>query len=73
MTAGLRILIVSLALAAAPAAAQDKDGAAELLSAVLQVKSKILPNARSLATLGPQRQGSGVLVREGYVLTIGYL
>jgi S1-C subfamily serine protease len=37
------------------------------------VKAKILPNARSLATLGPQRQGSGALVREGYVLTIGYL
>ena len=75
MTAGLRILIVSLALAAAPAAAQDKekDEAAELLSGVVQVTTKILPNARSLATLGPQRQGSGVLVREGYVLTIGYL
>ena len=73
MTAGLRTLILSLALAAAPAIAQDKDGAAELLSALVQVKAKILPNARSLATLGPQREGSGVLVREGYVLTIGYL
>ena len=54
-----------------PAAAQDrqKDDAEELLSAVVQVRSKILPNARSLATLGPQRQGTGVLVREGYVLT----
>ena len=73
MAAVLRTLILSLALAAAPAAAQDKDEAAELLSGVVQVKAKILPNARSLATLGPQRQGSGVLVREGYVLTIGYL
>jgi S1-C subfamily serine protease len=75
MTAALRILLSLLALAAAPAFAQDKekDEAAELLSAVVQVKAKILPNARSLATLGPQRQGSGVLVRDGYVLTIGYL
>jgi S1-C subfamily serine protease len=75
MTAVLRILTLSLALALAPAYAQDKDKdeAAELLSAVVQVKARILPNARSLATLGPQRQGSGVLVREGYVLTIGYL
>lgn len=73
MSAVLRTLILSLALAAAPAAAQDKDEAAELLSGVVQVKAKILPNARSLATLGPQRQGSGALVREGYVLTIGYL
>jgi len=75
MTAALRILVSLLVLAAAPAFAQDKekDEAAELLSAVVQVKAKILPNARSLATLGPQRQGSGVLVRDGYVLTIGYL
>jgi len=73
MTAVLRTLILSLALAAAPATAQDKDEAAELLSGVVQVRAKILPNARTLATLGPQRQGSGVLVREGYVLTIGYL
>jgi serine protease Do len=75
MSAGLRILVSFLVLVVAPATAQDneKDEAAELLSAVVQVKAKILPNARSLATLGPQRQGSGVLVRDGYVLTIGYL
>jgi len=75
MTAFSRILLLALALAAAPVFAQDKpkDDADELLSAVVQVKSRILPNARSLATLGPQRQGTGVLVREGYVLTIGYL
>lgn len=75
MIAVLRILAFLMAAAAAPVLAQDarKDEAAELLSAVVQVKAKILPNARSLATLGPQRQGSGVLVREGYVLTIGYL
>ena len=75
MTAVMRLLIPLLALALAPAFAQDKekDEAAELLSGVVQVKAKILPNARSLATLGPQRQGSGALVREGYVLTIGYL
>jgi len=75
MTAVVRFLILLLALTLAPAFAQDKerDEAAELLSGVVQVKAKILPNARSLATLGPQRQGSGALVREGYVLTIGYL
>jgi S1-C subfamily serine protease len=75
MAAVLRILLLLAAALAAPAFAQDKakDNAEELLSAVVQVKSRILPNARSLATLGPQRQGSGVLVREGYVLTIGYL
>jgi serine protease Do len=75
MTAVLRCFTFLLAFAAAPAFAQDrqKEDADEVLSAVVRVKAKILPNARSLATLGPQRQGSGVLVREGYVLTIGYL
>jgi serine protease Do len=75
MTAVVRLLISLLALSLAPAFAQDKekDEAAELLSGVVQVKAKILPNARSLETLGAQRQGSGALVREGYVLTIGYL
>lgn len=75
MTAFSRILLLALAFTAGPVYPQDKakDEADDLLSAVVQVKAKILPNARSLATLGAQRQGSGVLVREGYVLTIGYL
>lgn len=75
MAAFPRILILLLALTAAPALAQDKprDDAEALLAAVVQVRSKILPNARTLATLGAQRQGTGVLVREGIVLTIGYL
>jgi S1-C subfamily serine protease len=45
----------------------------ETLSAVVGVRAKIVPNARSTATLGPRREGSGVLVRDGYVATIGYL
>lgn len=75
MTAFSRILLLSLAFIADPVYAQDKarDEAEELLSAVVQIRSKILPNARTIATLGAQRQGTGVLVREGYVLTIGYL
>jgi serine protease Do len=59
-----------LALAAAPAAAQKPD---DLLSAVVAVQAKALPNARSSQTLGPERRGSGALIREGVVLTIGYL
>ncbi len=58
-----------------PAPAQDKVeiDADAVLSAVVKVRAKIIPNARSLATLGPQREGTGVLVRDQYVLTIGYL
>jgi S1-C subfamily serine protease len=54
-----------------PAAAQDKPE--EVLSAIVGVQAKIQPDARSAATLGNNRQGSGVLIREGLVLTIGYL
>jgi len=45
----------------------------ETLSAVVGVRAKILPDARSAASLGARRDGSGVLVRDGYVATIGYL
>jgi S1-C subfamily serine protease len=60
-----------LALAAAPALAQDTPE--QTLSAVVAVNAKSLPNARSAATLGTQRRGAGALIGDGYVLTIGYL
>lgn len=58
------------------ALAQEKPPAtaeANPLSAVVQVRTRVLPDARSRDTLGAQREGTGVLVRDGYVLTIGYL
>ena len=64
------LLIVAL-LFAGPVAAQDK--AEETLAAVIGVQAKIQPNARSVETLGTQRRGTGVLIRDGYILTIGYL
>ena len=71
------LLSALLALSAGSACAQDKGApatrVAETLSAMVRVKAKILPNARSIATLGAEREGSGALVREGYVATIGYL
>src|SRR3990172_6332838 len=79
MIARLPIIIAALFAFSAPAVAQDKDrpaeqvDAAQTLSAVVRVRAKIVPNARSAETLGMQREGSGVLVRDGYVATIGYL
>jgi serine protease Do len=64
------IFLSFLALAFA-VSAQDKPE--ETLSAVVGISAKIQANARSAASLGAQRRGTGVLVREGYVLTIGYL
>jgi S1-C subfamily serine protease len=68
MRAFVAAVVACLAL---PAAAQDKPE--EVLSAIVGVQAKIQPDARSAATLGNNRQGSGVLIREGLVLTIGYL
>jgi len=67
----MRGLLMFLALSVAPAFAQDKPD--EMLNAVVGVSAKIQANARSAETLGLQRQGTGVLVRSGYALTIGYL
>jgi len=79
------VALSAAALLALPAIAQEKaaeDKAArekaeaeaeQTLSAIVRVKAKIPKDARSVATLGVDRDGSGALVRAGYVLTIGYL
>jgi serine protease Do len=67
----MRGLLFVLALVVSPVVAQDKPE--DTLAAVVAVQAKIQANARSAETLGLQRRGTGALVREGYVLTIGYL
>jgi len=53
------------------AAASD---ATALFRSVVKVETRAIPNARSLASLGANREGSGIVIdREGLVLTIGYL
>jgi serine protease Do len=69
--APMRALLFIFALACFAALAQPKPE--ETLSAVVGVSAKIQPNARSAPTLGLQRRGSGALIRDQYVLTIGYL
>lgn len=75
MRAALRLMVLALAMTIAPLHAQDKarDDSMETLSAVVRVKARILPNARSAESLGTTREGNGVLIRENLVLTIGYL
>jgi len=80
--------IASLLLAAAPAFAAAPSAApaapkeetpvyqhlVDAARAVVGIKVKALPNARSARTLGAERAGSGVLFApQGLVLTIGYL
>lgn len=67
----MRAWLAILAFIASAALAQDTPE--QTLSAVVAVSAKALPDARSAATLGPQRRGAGALIGEGYVLTIGYL
>jgi len=64
-----------VANAQAPSAGGDVEARIEaLVSAVVRVRARALDDARSNATLGPAREGSGIVLDdEGYVLTIGYL
>jgi S1-C subfamily serine protease len=71
------------ALGAAPTAAPAVPGKADdssyqqlvdAANAVVSVKTKAIPGARSNANLGAERTGSGVMIApSGLVLTIGYL
>ncbi|HKU47460.1 MAG TPA: S1C family serine protease [Burkholderiales bacterium] len=67
----MRQLLALLAVVVSTAFAQDKPE--DTLSAVVAISARIQPDARSAETLGVQRRGTGAVVREGYVLTIGYL
>jgi S1-C subfamily serine protease len=68
----VRISLLPSLVAMAPAQAQNQRPE-EVLSAIVGVQAKIQQDARSAPTLGNNRQGTGVLIREGLVLTIGYL
>jgi serine protease Do len=58
---------------APPAAGQRPDLTVDALS-VVKVRTKVVPNARTMRSLGTQREGTGVVIdSEGLVLTIGYL
>jgi serine protease Do len=48
--------------------------AEEMLAAVVRVRMKAIPNARSNATLGSNREGTGVVIDgRGHIVTIGYI
>src|SRR5262249_8946407 len=82
----MRVLTVLAALVAAqlpPAAGEarllrsqarlEKDAEA-VLAAVVRIKMTAIPNARSNATLGPTREGTGVVIdARGHIVTIGYI
>jgi S1-C subfamily serine protease len=68
----LAVLAASLAVSSVqPAAAATLD---EIVTAVVRIKTFINPDGRSVANLGREREGSGIVIDEsGLILTIGYL
>jgi serine protease Do len=54
--------------------AAPEQNSADPLSSVVRIRAQILPDARTAATLGTSREGTGVVIDDkGLVLTIGYL
>lgn len=74
LVAGAALADEPLSPKAPPAESGIAQGAEEMLSAVVRVRMKAVPDARSSATLGSSREGTGVLIdQRGYIVTIGYI
>jgi S1-C subfamily serine protease len=76
----IRWLVAAYCAAALGAEAPDTGTAASAIdaqkffSAIVKVHARALPNARSSATLGAERDGTGVVIdTSGLIVTIGYL
>jgi S1-C subfamily serine protease len=71
-------LLTALAFPACAQEAKPEAGAGrsleDLVSSVVQIKTFINPDGRTIENLGRQREGSGIVIDDdGLVLTIGYL
>jgi S1-C subfamily serine protease len=73
-------LLVAYCAATLGAEPQSRGGdtstvdAQKFFSAIVKVQARALPNARSAATLGTEREGTGVVIDDGgLIVTIGYL
>src|SRR5262245_24053129 len=69
----MRATLIAFILAFTAAAAAQERKPDEVLSALVAVKAQVGADARRAATLGRERRGSGTIIRDGLVLTIGYL
>src|SRR5262245_5043953 len=69
----LAAVIIIAAAFATPARAADTT-VEELIAAVVKIKTHINPDGRTVAGLGRDREGSGIVIdADGLILTIGYL
>ena len=78
ISSALPWLLAAAALAAGGVRAAEKGDpgvdAEKFFSAIVKVQARALPDARSAATLGSEREGSGVVIgADGLIVTIGYL
>jgi S1-C subfamily serine protease len=72
--AALAVLLAALATGTSPPARADQPSVDELVAAIVRVKAYVPGDARSAKTLGPEREGAGVLIdANGLIVTIGYL
>ena len=52
----------------------DVPDAERFFQSIVKIQARAVPNARSSATLGQEREGTGIVIGEdGLILTIGYL
>ncbi len=78
---GVRAAVLAFGLAPFTAFADDSDARPEaaldaerFFSAIVKVQARALPDARSIATLGLDREGTGIVIgADGLLVTIGYL
>ncbi|MGQ0663336.1 MAG: S1C family serine protease [Pseudomonadota bacterium] len=71
---GIALAAAGLLLAPPPASAAEPPSINDLLQAVVKVHTWVPGDARTAATLGRERHGSGIVIDgTGLVLTIGYL
>ena len=72
----LSLIAVVFALIPGTGQARDADPAGTLrppAASIVRIEARALEGATSAASLGPRRSGSGVIIGERLVLTIGYL
>ena len=72
----MAVLTSAPALAADAPAVPERSAidAGKFFGAIVKVHTKVLPDARSAAGLGTEREGTGVIIDgDGLILTIGYL
>jgi S1-C subfamily serine protease len=72
----MRVLAMLAAVGVTPAAfaAEETQSPEDVLAAVVRIRMKAIPNARSNTTLGSTREGTGVVIdTRGHIVTIGYI